>query len=212
MAKFGLIVLLSISSYTFSFTSINIFGRNLLNSKSMETNLINNNIMFKGRTWMTMTTEKVEVATPENDYSKYFVGQELEGTAVSAKAFGIFVNIATNTNVLLPKSVLSKSTYDKLKSSVEKKANETVRIELIGVSAENKTLSGKYIPLNFKNRPDISLLEGKDLSSRFFNATVVSSHDFGIFVEIHEFGVEGLVPASKLPSVLPKSTIQTSYL
>ena len=33
----------------------------------------------------------------------------------------------------------------------------------------------------------------------------------GIFAELDEYGVEGLVPASKLPDKLPAGTIQASY-
>jgi ribosomal protein S1 len=54
------------------------------------------------------------------------------------------------------------------------------------------------MPANYKPRADISTLEGMDLSSKKFSATVISSHDFGVFAELDEFGVEGLLPASKL--------------
>jgi len=40
---------------------------------------------------------------------------------------------------------------------------------------------------------------------------VVGTHDFGVFAELDEYGVEGLVPASKLPDKMPAGTIQVSH-
>lgn len=135
------------------------------------------------------------------DFSDFAVGQEYQGKLIKAMPFGIFVDISKGTNVLLPRSVLSKGTYEKLKSKAEANADDLVKLELVSVSAENKTISGKYIPENYVARADISSLEGKDFNSKSFNATVVSTHEFGIFAELDEYGVEGLIPASKLGSV-----------
>lgn len=135
------------------------------------------------------------------DFSDFAVGQEYQGKLIKAMPFGIFVDISKGTNVLLPRSVLSKGTYEKLKSKAEANADDLVKLELVSVSAENKTISGKYIPENYVTRADISSLEGKDFNSKSFNATVVSTHEFGIFAELDEYGVEGLIPASKLGSV-----------
>ena len=52
---------------------------------------------------------------------------------------------------------------------------------------------------------------GVDLSSKLFNATVVSVHDFGIFAELEEYGVDGLIPASKLPQKMSADEIASSY-
>ena len=153
--------------------------------------------------------KKPEVAVV--DFSTYAVGQEYTGSLMGAKAFGVFVDIATGTNVLLPRSQMTKGNYEKLKRLAESKSKEQVRLEIIGVSAENSTLSGKYLSGNYKNRPDLSVLEGTDISSKFFNATVVGAHDFGLFAELDDYGVEGLVPASKLPERMPSGSIQSSY-
>ena len=50
-----------------------------------------------------------------------------------------------------------------------------------------------------------------NLASRIFNATVVSVHDFGIFAELEEFGVEGLVPASKLPEKMALDAMTSTF-
>jgi S1 RNA binding domain len=177
---------------------------------------------FKGRGWMSMMSDAADVtavATTSSsaknavavvDFSQYAVGQEYSGSLVGAKAFGVFVDI-TGINVLLPRSQMTKGNYEKLKRMADSKSKEQVRLELIGVSAENSTLSGKYISANYKNRPDLSALEGTDISTKFFNATVVGAHDFGIFAELDDYGVEGLVPASKLPERMPSGSIQSSY-
>jgi S1 RNA binding domain len=177
---------------------------------------------FKSRGWMSMMSDAADVAAVATtsssaknavavvDFSQYAVGQEYSGSLVGAKAFGVFVDI-TGINVLLPRSQMTKGNYEKLKRMADSKSKEQVRLELIGVSAENSTLSGKYISANYKNRPDLSALEGTDISTKFFNATVVGAHDFGIFAELDDYGVEGLVPASKLPERMPSGSIQSSY-
>ena len=159
---------------------------------------------------MTMADTPTDVQTT-NPFADLSVGQELEGVCKSAKQFGIFVDCSIGADVLLPRSILSRGSYEKLKKLAESKSKDLVKIELVSISPENRTLSGKYISANYKDRPDLSALDGKDISSRFFNATVVSAHDFGIFAELEEYGVEGLVPASKLPEKLPADTIQNSF-
>lgn len=180
---------------------------------------------MKNRGWMLMMSDASETevsAAPSSssgkkaevavvDFSQYAVGQEYSGSLMVAKAFGVFVDIATGTNVLLPRSQMTKGNYEKLKRLADSKSKDQVRVEIISVSAENSTLSGKYLPVNYKNRPDLSALEGTDITSKFFNATVVGAHDFGLFAELDDYGVEGLVPASKLPERMPAETIQKSY-
>jgi ribosomal protein S1 len=134
------------------------------------------------------------------DFAEFEVGQEYEGKLIKAMPFGIFVDISKGTNVLLPRSVLSKGTYEKLKAKADANANDLIKLQLVSVSAENKTISGKFIPENYVARSDISSLQGKDFNSKTFNATVVSAHEFGVFAEIDEYGVEGLIPTSKLGS------------
>lgn len=87
-------------------------------------------------------------------------GQTYEGNLVSAKQFGVFVSITPSVNVLLPKSKLPRGAYDKLKKLADAKSEEKVKFELISVSAENKTLSGKYLPPGYQTRADLSTLEG----------------------------------------------------
>jgi predicted RNA-binding protein with RPS1 domain len=137
------------------------------------------------------------------------VGQEYQGKVISAKQFGVFVDIGEGQNALIPRSVLTRGGYERLKgmTSTEKK----IDVEIIGVNAENQTISAKYIPPGHQERADISALQGQDLSSKFYTATVVSTHNFGVFAELDDFGVEGLIPSSKLPSPLPKESIEASY-
>jgi predicted RNA-binding protein with RPS1 domain len=144
-------------------------------------------------------------------FDTFAVGQAFEGKVVSAKQFGVFVDIGDDDghNALIPRSVLTRGSYEKLKSMVQ--SDTKVNVELIGINNENQTISAKYIPANFNERVDISTMEGLDLSSKFYEAVVVSAHDFGVFAELDAFGVEGLVPASKMPEPLPKGTIQASY-
>lgn len=160
-------------------------------------------------TMMSDAPKPTPTPSPIADFSKYKIGQEYDGTLLSAKAFGIFVNIGNNVNVLIPRSQISKGNFEKLKSKVDG-TDKAVKIELINVSEENQTLSGKLVLQNVK-RSDLSSLDPKELATKTFTATVVGAHDFGIFAEIEELGVEGLVPASKLPRLADGMTIQTTY-
>ena len=161
---------------------------------------------------------------------------------------------------------MSRGAYERLKRMAEMKSKDAVKLSLIAVSAENATLSGKYIPAVAMK--EVSLLQKADAGTAL-DATVVGAHDFGktslslchnrpyihssclintytlfqyitypmdihsmnsfilkhpitllhhassfvigIFAELDEYGVEGLVPASKLPDKLPAGTIQASY-
>lgn len=143
------------------------------------------------------------------DFSSFAVGQEYDGTVISAKNFGVFVDIATGFNVLVPRSFLSMSSFEKLKQMASSKSADKIKVEITGMSAENQTLSGKYIQAKGKERADISHLG--DIKSKMFNATVVSAHDFGLFAEIDELNVEGLVPASRLPDDVSVASIKKSY-
>lgn len=176
--------------------------------------------IFRTKTWFGMSEGSAEVDTKTSsssataaavDFSKFSVGQEYEGNLVGAKKFGIFVDIGEGVNVLIPRSQLTTSAFEKLQKQTEAKSQDKIRVELTRVVETNRTLSGKYIPANFKARPDLSTLVDKVSNSKLYSATVVSSHDFGVFAEIDELGVEGLIPASKLPEKLPKGTIKSSF-
>ena len=157
------------------------------------------------------TTEPAPASAQQLDFSKFNVGQEYEGTLISAMAFGIFVDISTGVNVLLPRSVLSRVSYDKLKKLADSKSKDLVKVQLIEVNATNQTLTGKYISPNYQDRADVSSLADKDLSGKVLKATVVGAHDFGIFVELDDYGVQGLVPSSKLSSKMNGDKIRKEF-
>jgi len=208
---FAIISLLSVASSFF-------FGGSRVQSTSsswVKAPILNNNNLIRHKTWCGMvdSAEDTPAASGNTpvDFSKFAVGQELEGTLLSSKKFGVFVDVGKGVNVLLPRSQMSRTSFEKLQRQVESKSKDKVKLELIGVSEANRTLSGKYIPSNFKVRPDLSTIQDKISSTKLYNATVISAHDFGVFAEIEEFNVEGLIPASKMPEKMPKGTIQSSY-
>ena len=131
-------------------------------------------------------------------FSAYQVGQKHSGRVISTKQFGVFVDIG-ETSVLVPRSVLSRGNFEKLGSLATSKFAQDVQVELISVSPQNKTISARYLAPNAALLLDINTVQPSDLRSKLFDATVVSSHEFGIFVELDAFGVEGLVPQSMLP-------------
>lgn len=127
------------------------------------------------------------------DVSKYTVGQTLNGELVSSKDFGIFVQIeGSKTRVLLPRSLLSRGEFSKLTSMAESKAK--ISFDIASVDTEKNNLSGTYN--SGVEKKDISSISDADIKSTEYPATVVGTHDFGMFVELDGFGVDGLVPAS----------------
>ena len=156
-----------------------------------------------------VNTKKKGNSTPK-DLSGFSVGQEFEGKVVSVKQFGAFVEVEGGVNVLLPRSLLTKGNFAKLSQLASTKSKETVRVELLSVSQQNQTVSGKYVS-GSKELQDLSKLEEKDYAGKAFNATVCGVHDFGIFAELDDFGVEGLIPSSRLPETLPGNSVAASF-
>ena len=142
---------------------------------------------------------------PKGDFSVYAVGQQFDADLISAKEFGIFVDIGQGYNVLLPKSKISSSTYDKLKGLIDAKSKDKVKIELFSVDAEKQTLGGKCVDDNFKGSKkerkahnDVAKYE----VGQIVQGSVVSVLDFGAFVSIKDSDVDALVPNSKMKGVV----------
>jgi hypothetical protein len=115
------------------------------------------------------------------DVSKYTVGQTLNGELVSSKDFGIFVQIeGSKTRVLLPRSLLSRGEFSKLTSMAESKAK--ISFDIASVDTEKNNLSGTYN--SGVEKKDISSISDADIKSTEYPATVVGTHDFGMFVEL----------------------------
>lgn len=138
----------------------------------------------------------------KGDFSAFVVGQQYDGQVLSAKVFGVFVDISKGYNVLIPKSKMSAGNFNKLKEMADSQSTERVKVEIISVDATNQTLSAKYVDPNFKERKaaDLSVFtEGQQLVG-----TVVSTHEFGCFVNLKEFDVDGLLPMSKMRGMTVK--------
>jgi ribosomal protein S1 len=156
----------------------------------------------------------VSPLSPAVDFSQFAVGQQYEASLLSIKKFGAFVDIGKGVNVLLPRSLLSNNAIQKLQKAMDEKSQEKISIELVGVSAENRTLSGKFAgdktgKRDYRSKASVSL--SKDLESKSFNATIVSIHDFGVFASIDELGADGLIPMSKLAYGTTKANVRDLY-
>ncbi|RYH31962.1 S1 RNA-binding domain-containing protein [archaeon] len=71
-------------------------------------------------------------AKPYVDYSAFSIGQEHTGIISNVQPFGVFVHIEAGCDVLLPRSQLTKTQFDKLSSQFEAKSQEGVKVSLIG--------------------------------------------------------------------------------
>eukprot|EP00599_Poterioochromonas_sp_BG-1_P012654 CAMPEP_0173165564 /NCGR_PEP_ID=MMETSP1105-20130129/21466_1 /TAXON_ID=2985 /ORGANISM="Ochromonas sp., Strain BG-1" /LENGTH=615 /DNA_ID=CAMNT_0014086585 /DNA_START=209 /DNA_END=2056 /DNA_ORIENTATION=+ len=136
------------------------------------------------------------------DLSAFAVGQEFNAKLISSHPFGIFVDISKGVNVLLPKSKLGGKQYDQLKTMLDNKSTETIKISLTDISQESGKIAGIVLQEKGSLQGDDSLwsdLQGKEIIGKSYNTTVISVHNFGLFVKVEEYGVQGLVPLSKLP-------------
>ena len=61
-------------------------------------------------------------AANDNSFAQFAVGQSYTGNVVGAKAFGVFVDFKKGTNVLLPRSQLSRGSFERLKRMAETKS------------------------------------------------------------------------------------------
>lgn len=185
-----------------------------ISSPSIFTNIFSRNNRRKASFQLHETVEKTVKGGDVSsvDFSQFAVGQEYEAKALAVKKFGVFVDIGKGVNVLLPRSTLSNNAVTKLQKAVDEKLDEKIKIELIGVSATNRTLSGKILgDQGAKRDRSKSATISKDLESKTFNATVVSIHDFGVFAELDDMNVDGLIPMSKLPYGTSKSNVKELY-
>lgn len=142
---------------------------------------------------------KSKPAGTKVDFSAFAVGQQYDGELMSAKAFGIFVDISKGHNVLIPRSKISAGNFAKLKELVDASDKNKVKIEITEVDPEKQTLSGKYIDPNYKERKvaDLSKFE----LGQVVKGKVVSTHEFGVFVNLEEFDCDGLLPMSRIRGV-----------
>lgn len=142
---------------------------------------------------------KSKPAGTKVDFSSFAVGQQYDGELMSAKAFGIFVDISKGHNVLIPRSKISAGNFAKLKELVDASNKDKVKIEITEVDPEKQTLSGKYVDPNYKERKvaDLSKFE----LGQVVNGKVVSTHEFGVFVNLEEFDCDGLLPMSRIRGV-----------
>ena len=116
------------------------------------------------------------------DLSTLTVGQQLSGKVVGAKTFGVFIESDNGLRVLLPKSQLTRGTMNKLTEMSKAKSQDLINYEIASIDVADNKVSGKYLPEGgFK---DIESITKDDLKSTEFTATVVGTHDFGMFVEL----------------------------
>ena len=55
-------------------------------------------------------------------------------------------------------------------------------------------------------------MDPKELRSQFFNGTILSVHDFGVFVKIDGADIDGLIPASMLPDRVPGLALKDQFM
>lgn len=165
---------------------------------------------------MSMVLEVGE-STPNvisDGFQKYEVGQQYEGIVASVKPFGLFVDIAEGAKVLLPRSKMSKGAFERLKAMCVAKSSEAVKVELITINSQNQTLTGQYISTRDPSLPDFQALKTlpkKARQSMALDATVLSTHEFGVFAELNDYGLDGLIPVSMLPDKLSPANMMRTY-
>jgi len=145
------------------------------------------------------------------DFSQYTVGQKFDAKVASAKQFGLFVDIQPGVQALVPRSRMTQKQFDQLKEKLDKKEEPVIKVELIGVSAENQTISARLVNENENNKGstrDLTALIAADPVGKKYTAEIVSKLDFGVFARLKEFGVDGLIPRSSIPRSMSYGSIK----
>lgn len=146
------------------------------------------------------------------DFSEYTIGQKFEAKVVSAKTFGLFVDLVPGVQALVPRSKMSQKQFDQIKEKLDKKEENIVKVELIGVSAENQTISARLVgdgtDKNKGNTRDLTALIAVEPVGKQYTAEIVNKLDFGVFARIKDFGVDGLIPRSSIPRSMSFANIK----
>jgi len=100
---------------------------------------------------------------------------------------------------------IKSSSSNKILSSSWLKMSESSTTST-STPSDNKQQKGK----SQRKVQDLSSLKD-DVIGKQFNASVKSTHAFGLFATVEELGVEGLVPISKLPGKITPDKIKDVY-
>jgi len=209
-----LITVLLLATESWSFVHHNAFSRTITQmrgsienqtpstARRISFNLRMSTVTDETTTTSTSTTPKVW-KKKDIDYSGYAIGQKYEAKVVSTKTFGLFVELVPGVQALVPRSKMSQKQFDSLKEKIEKKEESVVKVELIGVSAENQTISARLVSdgtdSNKGNTRDLTAIIAAEPVGKTYTAEIVNKLDFGVFARIKEFGVDGLIPRSSIP-------------
>lgn len=170
--------------------------------------------LSKSRLAMSMVTEAPPAMPGAVHTSAHAVGEQHEGFVSKVRAYGAVVNITDGCSVVLPRSKMSRGTFARLKAATMTPGTSAerpkVKLEITSISV-NGTLGGKYLPLEGDAMQDPTVLTTTEWRHRRLNATVVGTHEFGLFAELDAFGVEGLIPASMIPKEIISGTIMKTF-
>lgn len=206
-----LITVLLFATESWSFVHHNAFSRTVTQMRGSNENQtpqrsrrISINLRMSTVTDSTTTSSTPKVWKKKDvDFSEYSVGQKFEAKVVSAKTFGLFVDLVPGVQALVPRSKMSQKQFDQIKEKLDKKEEPVVKVELIGVSAENQTISARLVgdgtDTNKGNTRDLTALIAAEPVGKQYTAEIVNKLDFGVFARIKEFGVDGLIPRSSIP-------------
>ncbi len=124
--------------------------------------------------------------------SKYRAGDQVTGRVVRHAQFGIFLELEPGLEGLIPASEVSWRRSDK--PSDIAKEGDMLRVKVLDVDPEKKRLS---LSLKQSAGDPWTGAESKYARNTVLEARVISTTDFGAFVEI-EPGIEGLIHISEL--------------
>lgn len=144
------------------------------------------------------------------DINSFAVGQEYSAIITNVKPFGVFTIVSSGFTIMIPKAAISRDEFHLLEQLYENKHQGAIKVSITSVSADTSSLSG--IPVKLKetienqqlqfptqSRDNFKKLVGVEIANKTFNATVSAVKNFGIFATLDDYGVEGLIPYSKLP-------------
>ncbi len=106
--------------------------------------------------------------------------------------------------MFLPREELTSGDFHALKKLMAAKSKGKVQIAVTAVDIEKQIINGKYVPEAGKGKPDVAELLTEEAAGVALNGTIVAVQEYGLTVELVDYGVQGLVPIEKVPDAANK--------
>lgn len=137
------------------------------------------------------------------DFSSFQLGQTFSAIISNVKHFGVFTTISSGHTIFLPRAKITTKQYHILQKLHENQYQLPIKVSITAISPEQKTLTGTPLSLETIDASQLIsknfvTLNTTDYTNKTMNGTVVGKTEFGIFVQLDNFLIDGLIPYSRI--------------